>query len=542
MMKDNPKLVYSPLPSDKASFRLLKVFPTYLYANPETPLQCSLTNAPMERFAKQYVAGSYVWGPPGPVRLIVVNGYSVYIRENLERFLRACRRKWRVFTLWVDAICINQDDLAERGSQVRMMDRIYRNAKSVYCWLGSEPKVTAALGEVNSLGKSGRTAKHIARMSVNHIQSAISTLLACEYWTRVWIVQEFVLAHQTYLLAGQYKTPSLWLVNISDNLNKARWTSPQREIARRIRELQLSQRQESDPHSELEAAFGIFGPMRCALPQDRIFALIGILDPRSAALLRPLISYETSLWTLLCEILEAGVVRNYPRFVQQYTTDVLERERHRLPTKQIELFFNHYLTIRKHSLAECTKAHPWHYHECRWFNPPKGVDVSCRILDYLNNSFDLCSLLHRDLKIWKLRICALIKPCALDCNPRCQGHPISGLALILESLSDLGKNTLHWAYTLDSDFTELESDIEFRMGAQSTLRWEGRKTTVSDALRTFQNVIMATRSSKDGKMPYRSTSVDFILKTDLATFVRLCDFVMAIDRDFQRAHPQSVIG
>jgi hypothetical protein len=40
--------------------------------------------------------------------------------------------------LWIDAICINQDSLSERASQVRVMDRIYRQAMNVLIWLGCE--------------------------------------------------------------------------------------------------------------------------------------------------------------------------------------------------------------------------------------------------------------------------------------------------------------------------------------------------------------------------------------------------------------------
>jgi len=36
----------------------------------------------------------------------------------------------------VDAVCINQENLLERNSQVQIMDQIYRNAETVHIWLG----------------------------------------------------------------------------------------------------------------------------------------------------------------------------------------------------------------------------------------------------------------------------------------------------------------------------------------------------------------------------------------------------------------------
>jgi len=46
--------------------------------------------------------------------------------------------------LWVDAICINQDDIPERNDQVLLMGDIYRNATSVISWLGSDPRIVRA--------------------------------------------------------------------------------------------------------------------------------------------------------------------------------------------------------------------------------------------------------------------------------------------------------------------------------------------------------------------------------------------------------------
>lgn len=46
--------------------------------------------------------------------------------------------------VWVDAICINQDDLSERANQVKLMHKIYRTASTVKIWLGKEQKPATA--------------------------------------------------------------------------------------------------------------------------------------------------------------------------------------------------------------------------------------------------------------------------------------------------------------------------------------------------------------------------------------------------------------
>jgi hypothetical protein len=41
-------------------------------------------------------------------------------------------------TVWIDAICINQDDILERNVQVQMMGMVYEKATCVLIWLGEE--------------------------------------------------------------------------------------------------------------------------------------------------------------------------------------------------------------------------------------------------------------------------------------------------------------------------------------------------------------------------------------------------------------------
>ena len=44
------------------------------------------------------------------------------------------------YKIWVDALCINQQDIVERGQEVRRMGLIYRQARNVVIWLGNEAR------------------------------------------------------------------------------------------------------------------------------------------------------------------------------------------------------------------------------------------------------------------------------------------------------------------------------------------------------------------------------------------------------------------
>jgi hypothetical protein len=84
------------------------------------------------RFAwGDYVALSYTWGDPKETREIFVNGKSVQVTVNLEAALRVLRGKAPVkagLKLWIDALCINQEDNDEKEVQVKRMADIYQRA------------------------------------------------------------------------------------------------------------------------------------------------------------------------------------------------------------------------------------------------------------------------------------------------------------------------------------------------------------------------------------------------------------------------------
>jgi hypothetical protein len=87
-----------------------------------------------------YMALSYAWGLP-IMREIFVNKQSFQATENLEAALRALRCNATLtkrYKFWIDAICINQNDISERNRQVKRMQEIYSKANDVIVWLGNE--------------------------------------------------------------------------------------------------------------------------------------------------------------------------------------------------------------------------------------------------------------------------------------------------------------------------------------------------------------------------------------------------------------------
>lgn len=62
--------------------------------------------------------------------------HKIPLGANLDQALRSLRLRDQDRTIWIDAICINQADITERGHQVAQMGKIYESATAVTAWLG----------------------------------------------------------------------------------------------------------------------------------------------------------------------------------------------------------------------------------------------------------------------------------------------------------------------------------------------------------------------------------------------------------------------
>lgn len=110
--------------------------------------------------APSFVSISYVWGPVGPnKRVIELSGQQggVEITENCYQALWHIQQQFGSLTIWVDSICINQQDEHEKEEQIPLMRQIYSMAQSVYIWLGPGSDATdSAIRHLRKRVKLGR--------------------------------------------------------------------------------------------------------------------------------------------------------------------------------------------------------------------------------------------------------------------------------------------------------------------------------------------------------------------------------------------------
>lgn len=103
-----------------------------------------------------FEAISYVWGRSKKNKRIICDGRVIRITKSLSDVLRRLRLPHKRRKLWADGICINQNDLEEKGHQVAIMGDIYRSAKRVLIYMGSEdgghgPRVCSLLADVGRM-------------------------------------------------------------------------------------------------------------------------------------------------------------------------------------------------------------------------------------------------------------------------------------------------------------------------------------------------------------------------------------------------------
>lgn len=152
--------------------------------------------------------------------------YILRVTTNLKSALQHLRTPTKPRMIWIDALCINQEDDAERGHQVRQMDQIYRNCSRVCIWLGDvEEDSDLAMELINSIAESHEAAMRdkpqreitfddtftpIAVLFyenekfARHFRALLSLIIR-PWFSRLWIVQEVVLSTRRVVLCGNHQ-------------------------------------------------------------------------------------------------------------------------------------------------------------------------------------------------------------------------------------------------------------------------------------------------------------------------------------------------
>jgi hypothetical protein len=192
----------------------------YLVLHPglDHPLECDIYTTTMAH--TQFEAISYTWGEGTRDQTVICGGRIVMITLNLARVLRRLRSPDKPLKLWADGICINQENCEERGHQVGLMGKIYREAERVWLYIGPDddgqgPGVCRLLYEVDRMIQNKWAALEPSSWNTfpypdgndpiltDSRWDCFQRLLAESWFDRGWVVQEAALGRRARVVWGE---------------------------------------------------------------------------------------------------------------------------------------------------------------------------------------------------------------------------------------------------------------------------------------------------------------------------------------------------
>jgi hypothetical protein len=247
-MESLDSFVYDALDSSTDSIRLLFLLPYPKKANKRKTADAVCCEVVSVTFASipKYEALSYTWGEEDATKTIELNRRSFRVRKNLYDALYHLRSEKEKRVIWVDAICINQNDNDERSCQVSIMPSIYSRAQKVLVWLGlgtSYPHPTKEFGWFEK-----------------------KSMCEHRYWSRLWILQEIGLAHRLDLCQGYQAITWDEFIKGSD------FQCARNDTVRRV----VKFRENRYKDLRLELLLEKFQDAECSEPRDKIFGFLGL--------------------------------------------------------------------------------------------------------------------------------------------------------------------------------------------------------------------------------------------------------------------------
>ncbi|KAK0647197.1 heterokaryon incompatibility protein-domain-containing protein [Cercophora newfieldiana] len=245
---------YLPLPDARSHIRLLVLEPAPTF---ESPLVGALVHVPLAQ-QSYFDALSYAWGSLGKTGAISLSGYAYALYESADAALRRLRRASETRAIWIDAMCINQEDSVEKSFQVPLMRQIYQQASQVYVYLG-ETK-----------------------------DADVRELLCRPWWTRTWVLQEAIVAKDVQFmygpetfgwdLVGSMVSAQSYDMGLGDTYHSTHAPEEAALLGRyeALDELRRAWRGVGDKRIRMLEILYNFRGQGCTDPRDRIYSFLGL--------------------------------------------------------------------------------------------------------------------------------------------------------------------------------------------------------------------------------------------------------------------------
>lgn len=245
MAESPPRYQYAPLEGPN-SFRILEL----LKGEDGEPLRCNINHVSMDR-RPQYEALSYVWSVGKATIYCGSSNTNATLKVSVTclRALKALRLRDQSRSLWIDAICINQEDspaaIAEKNQQVKMMHKIYENAFRVLVYpMGLHKLSREDVGTLLGLLNLERDQLHQEKIPIPQEYQDMARLvdkdfgifqihgiaLRMDWFFRTWVIQEAALAEEATMILEKAEAPFYELLDLSLKMYEKRNRSQDDEL------------------------------------------------------------------------------------------------------------------------------------------------------------------------------------------------------------------------------------------------------------------------------------------------------------------------
>ncbi|PVI03953.1 HET-domain-containing protein [Periconia macrospinosa] len=270
--------------------RLLSLLPASDAAS-TTPIKCDIIIAALSD-NPDYEALSYVWGSEPRNQSIQLAGCDVSISPTLHSALLRLRLPDRTRTLWIDQLCINQQDLDEKMQQVQLMRHIYTSCSRCIIWMGEIQETIrledahAAFQFLHYMSEVHCTGIENAVVpSVDNVEGMVKAIWSLGYghnqwWERIWTVQEASLPKDLTMQWGPLTLPWSILDNATWN-----WTDPEvvntDELSRALGGVMIHAIWLDGPRNGVDDLYCLIHKWRhrkASDVRDKIYGLLGLCE------------------------------------------------------------------------------------------------------------------------------------------------------------------------------------------------------------------------------------------------------------------------
>ncbi|RPB02989.1 HET-domain-containing protein [Choiromyces venosus 120613-1] len=288
-------LRYNPL-TQPDSIRLVELQP----GAPEDELRVEIQHTRLSE-APEYETLSYEWaGNRKEATVRCGRGEEIPVPLNLRAALKRLRDRERPRRIWIDAICINQDNLEERGAQVSVMTQIYQGAQGVLIWIREEePDTAEAFKLIPKLAESWDNQgpqddptsteppaeeedAHAKELEHPKIGDAIIDAFTRSYFTRTWIIQEILVSKKATVICGSNRIDWVRFHQAANYLVQREFRLSREPSPRTLFLVALIRRNEKRYRAgqlDLRTLLRHFRYSQATNPRDKVYAMLGISFP-----------------------------------------------------------------------------------------------------------------------------------------------------------------------------------------------------------------------------------------------------------------------